>query len=131
VRLPLFGGVDSETGARVTWSAFEAGFSKAKCLCAWEKVGAATANGVKHTCLLDQQVLMQVGDNDDINAVYCIVQEANNNAIHALMWAGYDAQFLPAMYKPKAKEDVAITVPNTREQQLVLTQRATEECITS
>jgi hypothetical protein len=118
--LPLFGGVDSETGVCVTCSAFKAGFFKAKCLCTWEKVGAATVNGVTCACLLDQQVLMQVGDNDDIDAVYCIVQEANDNAIHAMSWAGYDAQFLQATYKPKAKEDVAIREPNLREQQLAL-----------
>jgi hypothetical protein len=120
VRLSLFGGVDSKTGVRVTCSAFKAGFSKAKCLCAWEKVGVAMANGVMHICLLDQQVLMQIGNNNDIDAVYCIVQEANNNAIHALLWAGYDTQFLQATYKLKAKEDVAITEPNTCEQQLEL-----------
>ncbi len=32
VGLPLFGGVDSDTGVRVTCSAFEVGFSKVKCL---------------------------------------------------------------------------------------------------
>jgi hypothetical protein len=78
------------------------------------------ANGVTCACLLDQQVLQQVGDNDDINAVYHIVQEANDNAIHALLWAGYNARFPQTTYKPKAKEDVAIMEPNTREQQLVL-----------
>jgi hypothetical protein len=65
-----------------------------KCLRVWEKVGAATANGVTHACLLDKQILQQVGNYDDTNVVYCIVQEANNNAIHALLLAGYDAQFL-------------------------------------
>ena len=71
-------------------------------------------------CLLDQQVLQQVSNNGVINTVYHTMQEANNNAIHALSWAGYDAQFLQAMYKPKTKEDVVITEPNTREQQLAL-----------
>jgi hypothetical protein len=120
VGLPRFGEVNSKTGVRVTRSAFKAGFSKEKCLCTWEKVGAATANGVMHACLLDQQVLMQVGNNDDIDAVYPILQKANDNAIHALSWAGYDTEFLQALYKPKAKEDVAIMVPNTCEQQLAL-----------
>ncbi len=78
------------------------------------------ANGVTCVCLLDQQVLQQVDNNDDIAAVYCITQEANNNATHALLWAGYDTQFLQATYKLKAKEDMAITKPNTRERQLAL-----------
>jgi hypothetical protein len=47
-------------------------------------------NRVTRECLLDQQVLIWVGTIDDINAVYRIVQEANNNAIHALSWAGYN-----------------------------------------
>jgi hypothetical protein len=38
VGLPLFGGVDSETGLPVTRSAFEFGFSKMKCLRAWENL---------------------------------------------------------------------------------------------
>ncbi len=63
---------------------------------------------------------MQVGNNDDIGTVYRIVQEANDDAIHALSWAGYDAQLLQATYKPKAKDDVEITEPNTRERQLAL-----------
>jgi hypothetical protein len=84
------------------------------------RICAATANRVTRVCLLGLQVLQQVGNNDDINAVYPIVQEANNNAIHALLWAGYDAQFLQATYKPKAKKDMAITEPNTRKQQLAL-----------
>jgi hypothetical protein len=71
-------------------------------------------------CLLDQQVLQQVSNNGVINTVYHTMQEANNNAIHALLWAGYDAQFLQATYKQKANDDVAITAPITREQQLVL-----------
>jgi hypothetical protein len=48
------------------------------------------------------------------------VQEANNNSIHALLWACYGAQLLQATYKPKTKKDVVIMVPNTREQQLAL-----------
>ncbi len=71
-------------------------------------------------CLLDKQVLQQVSNNDDTKAVYCIVQEANNNAIHALLLADYNAQFLQARYKPKAKEEMAIKEPNTHERQLVL-----------
>jgi hypothetical protein len=78
------------------------------------------ANKVMCACLLDQQVLHQVGNNDDINTVYCIMQEANNNAIHALLWAGYNAQFLQATYKPKANEYVAVTAPHTHERQLAL-----------
>jgi hypothetical protein len=120
VGLPLLSEVDCETGVRVPHSAFKVGFSMAKCLCAWEKVGVEMANGVTRTCLLDQQVLIQGGGNNDINAVYRTMQEANNNAIHALLWAGYDAQFLQARYKPKAKEDVPIMEPNTHEQQLAL-----------
>jgi hypothetical protein len=120
VGLPLFGGVDIETGVCVTCSAFKVGFSKMKCLCTWEKVGAATANELTRACLHDQQVLQQIGENDGISTVYCIVQEANNNAIHALLWAGYNAQFLQATYKSKANKDMAITEPNTRKRQLLL-----------
>jgi hypothetical protein len=52
VGLPLFGGVDNETGVHVTRSAFKVGISKAKCLCMWEKVGAVMANEVTRACLL-------------------------------------------------------------------------------
>jgi hypothetical protein len=42
VGLPLFGGVDTETGCNIEVSAFEQAFLKKKCVRAFEWVGAAT-----------------------------------------------------------------------------------------
>ena len=46
VGLPMFGGIDHDTGFNVEVSAFEQGFSREKCVWSWRKVGAATEEGV-------------------------------------------------------------------------------------
>jgi hypothetical protein len=122
VGLPLFGGVDSETGVEIKRSAFAAGFSKEKCLRAWAKVGAATPDGVTCACLKDRQVLCAVGDDAETGESFRNIQAANDHAVHALSLAGFDAQFLQATYvaKKDVEERATITVPNTRERQLAL-----------
>ena len=93
VGLPLFGGVNSKTGVEIVQMAFGIGFSKERCLCAWAKVGAAMPDGVTHACLKDRQVLRAVGDNAETDESFRNVHAFNNHAIHALLLAGFDAQF--------------------------------------
>jgi hypothetical protein len=46
VGLPLFGGVDRETGVEVETGAFQKALVPSRCLAAWRKVGAATKDGI-------------------------------------------------------------------------------------
>ncbi len=51
VGLPLFGGVDWETGVEVQMGAFQKAFVPSCCLAAWRKVGAATEDGITHVSM--------------------------------------------------------------------------------
>jgi hypothetical protein len=112
VGLPLFGGVDSETGVEIKRSAFAVGFSKEKCLRAWAKVGAATPDGVTCACLKDRQVLCAVGDDAETGESFRNIQAANDHAVHALSLAGFDAQFLQVTYVPKKDVEERATITN-------------------
>ena len=45
VGLPLFGGIDPDTGCHIEVGAFKEGFKPKRCLGAWSRIGAATRNG--------------------------------------------------------------------------------------
>jgi len=121
VGLPLFGGVDHETELQVELGAFQKGFTRSKCLAAWKKVGAATAEGVTRACLNNKQVMMSLGGNEDENSrTRWSIQNANDLAIHALTQGGYDAQWLKATLEEKREEERQITQPNTVERRQAL-----------
>jgi hypothetical protein len=61
----LFGGIDTETSCNIEVSAFEQAFSKSKYVLAFERIGAATKDGVTRACLQDMQVMRSIGDGDD------------------------------------------------------------------
>jgi hypothetical protein len=66
VGLPLFGGVDRETGYRVEVadSLFQKGFRNERCLAAWKRVGAALEDGlITGACLDNPKVLCDLGDD--------------------------------------------------------------------
>jgi hypothetical protein len=112
VRLPLFGGVDRDTGINVVTGAFQKALVPSRSLAAWRKVGAATEDGITRACLNDPQVLKEFGDGNDSDQLYYSIQKANELAIHALNTAGYDAQWLEATLNKKAVEET-VCVPNS------------------
>ena len=94
VGLPLFGGIDTETSCNIEVSAFEQSFLKFKCVLVFERIGAATKDGVTRACLQDMQVRRSIGDGDDESDIMLqhAVQTANNTDVYHLIQAGYDAQ---------------------------------------
>ena len=46
VGLPVFGGYDEQSEFNIEVSAFQRGFNRDMCVSAWEKVGAATKDGI-------------------------------------------------------------------------------------
>ena len=99
VGLPMFGGIDHDTGFDVEVSAFEKGFTREKCVRSWTKVGAATEEGVTRACLSNKMAMRVIGDggNDkDKTLLRYSIQVANDNAVYALTQVGYDATFLQA-----------------------------------
>jgi phage terminase large subunit-like protein len=121
VGLPLFGGIDPDTGCHIEVGAFEEGFKPKRCLGAWSRIGAATRNGeITRNCLSDKQVLRSLGDDDNTDKLYWAIQAANNIATLALERAGYDASLLKATFKEKEEADQLITVPNTIARQQAL-----------
>jgi hypothetical protein len=70
VGLPLFGGIDRDTGCDVEIGAFQRAFTPSQCVAAWGKVGAATEDGVTRACLSDPQVMKELGDGTDTDEVY-------------------------------------------------------------
>jgi hypothetical protein len=117
VGLLLIGGVDQETGIKVEMGAFQKSFVPSRCLAAWQKVGAATKDGITHTCLNNPQVMKKIGDGKETDdETYAAVQMANDLAIFALSNAGYDAHFLQATLQKKEVEE-SICVLNTAERQ--------------
>ena len=98
VGLPLFGGVDNETDCNIEVSAFKMTFLSAKCVRTFERVGAATKDGVICACLQDMQVRRSIGDGDEeTDTMHHAVQEVNSTAVLHLNQAWYDAQHLQAM----------------------------------
>jgi hypothetical protein len=66
--------------------------SKSKCVLAFERIGAATKDGVTCACLQDMQGIRSIGDGDDeSDMLQHAVQTANNTAVYHLIQAGYDA----------------------------------------
>jgi hypothetical protein len=57
VGLPLFVGVDWETGLKMETGAIEKAFVPSWCITALRKVGAATEDGITPACLDDPQVM--------------------------------------------------------------------------
>ncbi len=106
VGLPLFGGVDWETGVEVEMGAFQKAFVPSHCLAAWQKVGAATKDGITRACLNNPHVMKEIGDGKETdNETYAAVQRANDLTIFALSNAGYDAHFLQATLQKKEVEE--------------------------
>jgi hypothetical protein len=64
-----------------------------------KKAGAASPEGVTRACLDNPQVLRSSDNSNKIQELHWTVQNANDFSIHALMQAGYDAQWLKAMLK--------------------------------
>ncbi len=88
VGLPLFRGVDTDSECHVEVSAFEQGFSKQKCVALFERIGAATKDGVTCACLQNKQVMIAIRDgNEETDMLHHAVQTANNNAVHQLIHA--------------------------------------------
>ena len=119
VGLPLFRGVDHKTELQVNLGAFQKGFAHLKCLAAWKKVSTATPEGITRACLNNPQVLKLLGNDKDTNQLHWSVQAANDLAIHALIQAGYDAQWLKATLEKK-EEERPITQSNTVKRQQAL-----------
>jgi hypothetical protein len=120
VGLPLFGGMDCDTGEELETGAFQYAFQPSRCIAAWRKIGAATNKGITRACLNDKQVMREIGDGKDTDDVLAAIQKANDLAIHALTLAGYDAQWLQATLEKKSCDEVAeesICVPNTSARQ--------------
>ncbi len=124
VGLPVFGEEDSETGCMIPVGAFQAGFSRERCLDAWAKIGAATSTGeITRACLLDKQVMQEMGDvdaDDDEDRLCWKVQTAKTLAIDSLVRARYDGELLRATLKPKRDNERAIAQPRTKERQVLL-----------
>ncbi len=121
--MPLFGGVDRETGfeVEVADSVFQKGFRKERCLAAWKKVGAASEDElITWACLDNSKVLRDLGDDGNTNKAYWAVQTANNNAIAALKQAEYNADWLEAEFKWSEEEEHQVTQPNTLARQQAL-----------
>jgi hypothetical protein len=89
------------------------GFSKQKCVASFERIGAATKDGVTRACLQDKQVMIAIRDGDEeTDMFHHAVQTANKNAVHQLIQAGYDAEHLRATIVKKEQEE-RVTEPNT------------------
>jgi hypothetical protein len=128
VGLPLFGGVNQETGfeVEVADSAFQKGFRKERCLAAWKKVGAASEDGlITRACLDCLKVLRDLGDDGNTDKAFWAVQTANNIAIAALKQAEYDADWLKAKFKRSEEEEHQVTQPNTLARQQALANACT------
>jgi hypothetical protein len=120
VGLPLFGGINTDPECHVEVSAFEQGFSKQKCVALFERIGAVTKDGVTYACLQDKQVMIAIGDgNEETDMLHHAVQTANNNAVHQLIQAGYDAEHLWATIVKKEQVE-RVTEPNTVAHQVAL-----------
>ena len=104
--LPRFGGFNVESQCHIEDSAFEVAFSKQKCVGSFERVGAATKDGVTRACLQDKQVMIAIGNgNEERDMLLHAVQTANNNAVHQLIQAGYDAEHLRATLVVKQHQE--------------------------
>ena len=95
VGLFIFGGIDPETGCNYK-NAFEAAFSKKKCLEAWKKVGAAP---LTRACLCGTKVRHEVGadeDDDPLTGQIRRLQEQNDLCVAALNSFGCRGSYLAA-----------------------------------
>ncbi len=116
VGLPVFGGYDAQSEFNIEVSAFQQGFNRDMCVSAWEKVGAATKDGITRRCLEDKKVKRLVADGDkEADELHPLIQIANDLAIHALMQAGYNGELLRATIKEdkQTEAEKIITEPNT------------------
>ncbi len=79
-----------------------------------------TKDGVTRACLQDKQVMIAIGDgNEETDMLHHAVQTANNNAVHQLIQAGYDAKHLWATIVKKEQVE-RVTEPNTVAYQVAL-----------
>ena len=86
------------------------------CVSAWEKVGAATKDGIIQRCLKDKEVKRLIGDGDEeADELHPLIQTANDLAVHALVQAVYDGELLRAKIREDKhnKAEKSITEPNT------------------
>ena len=98
VGLFIFGGSDSKTRCNYK-NAFEAAFSKEKCLESWEKVGAAPLTRAR---LCDTKVRHEVGadeDDDPLAGQIHKLQEQNDLCVAGLNSFGCRGSFLAATLK--------------------------------
>lgn len=113
VGMIVFGGADPETDFTLTESAFEHGFSKAACLNAWAKVGAAP---LTRKCLSDPKVSKTLGDGDSNFDEYLLsIQTANDLATHALNDLAYNGDLLKVKIEENREEAVPLTLPHSKE----------------
>ena len=110
VGLMVFGGKDPLTNYELERSAYEVGFSRAHCLLAWAKVGAAP---LTMACLDDPQVRREKGDGSAQTLMHEI-QDANDLGVYQLTQMGYVAINLRAKLIP-TKTVEPITQPHTQE----------------
>ena len=115
VGLFIFGGPDSKTRCNYK-NAFEAAFSKEKCLEAWEKVGAAP---LTRACLCDTKVRHEVGadeDDDPLAGQIRKLQEQNDLCVAGLNSFGCRGSFLAATLKEKhISARAKLTLPQSDE----------------
>ncbi len=113
VGLIVFGGTNLATGFELKDDAFSAGFSKAACLRAWAKAGAAP---LTCHCLKDPKVSKSLVDsNADFDEYLLLIQVANSLATHALMEGGYNGVLLKV--KIVSQENIKLTERQSKEKQ--------------
>ena len=110
VGMIVFGGEDPLTKYKLKESAFEVGFSRAHCLRAWAKVGAAP---LTMACLDDPQVRREKGDGS-IDSIMQEVQDANDLTVYQLTGMGYVGSKFKATLIP-TKTTRPITQPHSQE----------------
>lgn len=123
VGLMVFGGTDPATGFTLEKGAFEVGFSRAVCLSAWEKVGAAP---LTRKCLDDPQVRKTLGEgSEEYNKLLISIQLSNDIATEALTQVGYNGHLLKATIVPVEKDNIPLTEPHSRERLELLSKAST------
>ena len=113
VGLLVFGGEDPETGMSDFHNAFEKGFSREKCLEAWEKVGAVP---LTMACLAASSVRHQLGvDEDPMAAAMKNMEERNIACVMMLNTRGLRGDLLQATLERKKPSRIPLTLPNSKE----------------
>jgi hypothetical protein len=111
VGLVVFGGEDPETGL-IVGSAFQHGFSHARNIKAWEKVGAVP---LSRSCLQSPKVRRSIGDgNDDQQVLVHLIIEHNVITCNALLLVGYNGNVMEITLKP-VKRTTIVTAPHMQD----------------